>query len=194
VLDSFAGSGTTGHAVLDLNRADNGSRRFLEIEMDEDVCKTAALVRTRRVVEGYTYVKSGGGKENVEGLGGGFRYCTLSSPLYDEEGSIADEVRFLDLAAHVYFAETGEPLPKRAKSKSPLLGIHNGTAVYLFYNGILGDKSVGGGNVLTGKTLAALPAHDGTRVVYGEGCRFSAARLKRERITFKQIPYQIKTG
>ncbi len=194
VVDSFVGSGTTGHAVLRLNGEDRGNRRFLVIEMDAEICGAITRERLRRVVEGYEYARPDGTMQHVDGLGSGFRYCTLGSPLFSEDGSITDEVRFPDLAAHVYFTETGEPLPKRASAKSPLLGVHNETAVYLLYNGVLGDKSVDGGNVLTGRTLAALPPHDGPRVIYGEGCRFSPARLKRERVTFRQIPYEIKVG
>jgi hypothetical protein len=66
--------------------------------------------------------------------------------------------------------------------------------VYLLFNGIMGDKSVGGGNVLTNEILRRLPAHEGTKVVYGEGCRLGAARLKREGIVFRQIPYEIKVS
>ena len=103
-------------------------------------------------------------------------------------------VRFADLARHVYFSETGEPLPKeRISAKTPLLGVHHGRAVYLLYNGILKDKSVDGGNVLTSATLEHLPAHEGPKVVYAAGCRFSKARLEREGITFKQTPYAIRT-
>jgi len=65
-------------------------------------------------------------------------------------------------------------------------------AVYLLYNGILGDRSVNGGNILTTKTLALLPRHDGPKVVYAAGSRLSNQRLKRENITFKQSPYAIK--
>jgi hypothetical protein len=108
-------------------------------------------------------------------------------------GNIRAGVTFNELAAHVYFAETGEPLPKRNSGKTPLLGVHNGKAVYLLFNGILGDRSFGGGNVLTNPVLKALPAHDGPRVIYGEGCRLGAARLKRDGIVFKQIPYGIRT-
>ncbi|NJD37757.1 MAG: site-specific DNA-methyltransferase, partial [Geobacter sp.] len=74
----------------------------------------------------------------------------------------------------------------------PLLGIHNNTAYYLLYNGILGDKRPDGGNVLTSKVLALLPPHNGPKVIYGESSRFSAERLKLEGITFKQTPYDIK--
>jgi site-specific DNA-methyltransferase (adenine-specific)/adenine-specific DNA-methyltransferase len=185
ILDSFAGSGTTGHAVLAQNKADGGNRRFILIEMEETIAQTVTAHRIRKAIEGY-------GDTPV--LGGGFRYCRLGQPLFDEAGNIAGEVGFDDLAAHVYFAETGQPLPRRNGKASPLLGVHEGTAVYLLYNGILGDKRVNGGNVLTGPVLATLAAHDGPRVIYGEGNRFSRTRLKREGITFKQIPYEIKVG
>ena len=77
--------------------------------------------------------------------------------------------------------------------RSPFIGIHNQTAYYLLFNGILGDKRPDGGNILNSRVLAHLPPHDGPRVVFGDGCRFGAARLKSEGVTFKQIPYQIKT-
>lgn len=223
VLDSFAGSGTTGHAVLKMNAAarrgdlqspspEAGSRpqetnvredeagavanrrsldrRFILVEMDEKIAPDITRERVRRVAEGYTNAKG----EKVPGLGGGFRYARLGETLFDEHGRINEEkVRFADLARHVYFTETGEPLPKeRVSAKTPLLGIHHGRAVYLLYNGILKDRSVDGGNVLTSGTLAHLPAHDGPKVVYAAGCRFSKARLEREGITFKQTPYAVR--
>jgi hypothetical protein len=184
VLDSFAGSATTGHAVLQLNKEDGGNRRFILVEMEERISREITAGRLKRVINGYG---------DTPGLGGGFRYCTLGEPLFDEHGQIRDGVKFGDLAHHVFFTETGEPLPKPNTKTSPLLGAHNGRAVYLLFNGILGDKSVNGGNVLTSRTLALLPPHDGERVVYGTACRLSPARLKRERITFRQIPYEIKT-
>jgi hypothetical protein len=115
--------------------------------------------------------------------------------LFDEHGQVCREVRFADLARHVFFTETGEPLPKATNGKkSPLLGVCRGTAYYLLFNGIMGDKRPDGGNVLTGKLLADLPQHDGPKVILGEGCRLGSARLKRERIIFKQIPYGIKVS
>lgn len=195
ILDSFAGTGTTGHAVLAANAADGGSRRFILVEMESEIAETVTTQRLQHAIQGFE-TANGNKVSKVPALSGGFRYCRLGKPLFDEAGNIASEVGFDDLAAHVYLAETGQPLPRRrGKAKtSPLLGVHNGTAVYLLYNGILGDKRVNGGNVLTGPVLATLPAHDGPRVIYGEGCRLGRARLKREGITFNQIPYEIKVG
>jgi len=191
ILDSFAGSGTTGHAVLAMNRTDGGNRRFLLVEMDEKVCRNVTAQRLRHVIEGYER-HEGGRKEMAQGLGGGFRYCTLGEPLFDEAGNIRENVKFPELAAHIFFAETGSPIPKQASGKTPFLGVHNGKAVYLLFNGVLGDKSVKGGNVLTNEVLRHLPNHAGTKVVYGEGCRLGAARLKREGVVFRQIPYEIR--
>lgn len=195
VLDSFAGSGTTGHAVLAANKADGGSRRFILVEMEPDICEHVTAQRLTRVIHGYEAINGNGGKK-VEGLGGGFRFCKLSHPIFDENGQIHPEVRFADLAAHVFFTETGEPIPKRPNGKrpSPLIGVCNGTAYYLLFNGVLGDKRPDGGNVLTGRILDELPDHDGPKVVYGEGCRLSPSRLKRMNITFKQVPYEIKVS
>lgn len=192
VLDSFAGTGTTGHAVLDANSEDGGTRQFILIEMDDDVCKGIAHERIKAAIDGYT-CKSGKGKGSpVQGLGSGLTYAKLAAPLFSEDGSIAHEVKFADLAAHVHFIETGSPIPERASGKTPLLGIQDGVAIYLLYNGVLGDKRVNGGNVLTTPVLNSLPAHDGPKVIYGEGCRLGAQRLRREGIVFKQIPYEIK--
>jgi hypothetical protein len=205
-LDSFCGSGTTAHAVLELNHEDGGNRRFITIEMDADTCQNIAACRLVKAVSGYTRQTRESGP--VEGLGGGFRFCKLSHPIFDENGQINGEVRFADLAAHVFFTETGEPIPKRpnGKNPSPLIGVCNGTAYYLLFNGVLGDKRPNGGNVLTSRILAELPgfagkplrpgepAHAGPKVIYGEGSRLGAARLKREGVTFKQVPYEIKVS
>lgn len=198
VLDSFAGSGTTGHAVLKMSAAapEGGARRFILVEMDEQIAPDITRERVRRVAEGYTNAKG----EAVVGLGGGFRYVRLGDQLFDEHGRINEtKVRFADLARHVYFSETGEPLPKeRISAKTPLLGVHHGRAIYLLYNGILKDKSIGGGNALCRETLQAIEeinaSHEGIAqtVVYGTSQRLSPARLKRNSFTFKQIPYHLR--
>jgi hypothetical protein len=161
--------------------------------MEEKVCRNVAAQRLTRVIQGYERV-NGEKARKVEGLGGGFRYCRLDKGLFDEMGNISSEVKFGDLAAHIFFTETGMPIPKRTNGRSPLLGIAKGTAYYLLFNGILGDKRADGGNVLTSKVLANLAEHNGPKVVFGEGCRLGRARLKREGITFKQIPYEIKVS
>ena len=190
VLDSFAGSGTTGHAVLKLNKQDEGSRRFVLIELEPKIARDITTVRVNRVAQGFLQANG----ETIEGLGGGFRYCQLSEPLFDEHGQIRSTVKFADLARHVYFSETGEPLPRERVTKSPLVGVCRGVAVYLLFNGILGDESKSGGNVLTRAILARLPVFDGPKVIYGAGCLLGSERLRIERITFRQTPYEVKVS
>lgn len=192
ILDSFSGSGTTGHAVLKLNQSEPNEeqRRFILIEIEPKVSQEITAERVRRVAEGYTNAKG----EHVEGLGGGFRYCELGEPLFDENGKIRETVGFADLARHVYFSETGEPLPRERVTKSPFLGACRGVGVYLLYNGILGDQSANGGNVLTRAVLAQLPPFDGQKVIYCAGCLLGRDRLQAERIIIRQTPYEIKVS
>jgi hypothetical protein len=188
VLDSFGGSGTTAHAVMQVNATDGGNRRFILVEMDTKIAREITSARIRRVAHGYKNAKG----EDIEGLGGGFRFCTLGEPIFDQNRRIQPSVRFADLARHVYLTETGEPLPRERVGKSPLLGVHHGVGIYLLYNGILADKSPDGGNVLTTHTLGFLPPHDGPKIVYGNACRLGELRLRREGITFKQLPHKLR--
>jgi hypothetical protein len=131
------------------------------------------------------------------GLGSGFRFCTLGEPLFDADGNVSPAVTFPDLAAHVFFCETGSPIPRRATGETPLIGAFQGRAIYLLHNAeAVGVASANAGNVLTGAALDALPLAEpdfsGARIVYGEGCTVPDERLARLGVTFKQIPYQIE--
>lgn len=192
VLDSFAGSGTTAHAVCKFNAAqpDLPQRHFILIEMQSEIARTITAERVRRVAQGYTNAAG----EKVAGLGGGFRFCELGQPLFDEGRKIPEAIRFADLARHVYFSETGEPLTREHVPATPLLGVCRGVAVYLLYNGILGDKSAAGGNVLTRAVLASLPPSSATRVIYCAGCLLGRDRLAAENIVVRQTPYEIKVS
>ncbi len=192
ILDSFAGSGTTGHAVLKMNVAtpDAPARRFIMAEMDPAIAQNITRERVRRVAEGYSNAKG----EEVPGLGGGFRFCQLGDPLFDETGAIRPSVKFAELARHVYFTETGEPLPRERVPNTPFLGECRGVGIYLLFNGILGDKSTSGGNMLTRAVLAKLPKFDGPKVIYCSGCLLGRDRLAEEQIVIRQTPYEIKTS
>jgi len=192
VLDSFGGSGTTGHAVIKMNHAapDKEPRRFIMIEMEQKVVRDITAERVKRVAQGYTNANG----EKVEGLGGGFRFCELGDPLFDERGQIKPSVRFADLARHVYFTETGEPLPRERVPNIPFLGDCRGVGIYLLFNGILGDKSANGGNILTRGLLTQLPKFDGQKVIYCAGCLLGRDRLQAERILVRQTPYEIKVS
>ena len=186
ILDSFAGSGTTAHAILKQNSEDGGDRRFILVEMNEGISNHVTAKRVRHVSEGY--VDSKGTK--IKGLGGDFQFCTLSAePLFTSQGEIRDDVRFAQLAEFVWFTETGSgytanALDSRLRGNvefgaSPLLGVFEGRAIYLLYNGILKDKTLAGGNVLTGPVFDILPPFDGPKTIYAAAQRMGAPRLQR---------------
>ena len=183
VLDSFLGSGTTAAVAHKMGR------KYIGIEMG-DHARSHCLPRLQKVVAG----EQGGVSEFFDWKGGGgFRFCTLGEPAFDQHGRISTWVKFSTLAGYVWHFETGEPGSQQFDS--PLLGIHNCTAYYLLYNGILGDRRPAGGNVLTHAVLKAIEEicpHAGPKVIYGETTRLGAARLAAEGITFKQIPYDVK--
>jgi hypothetical protein len=194
ILDSFAGTGTTAHAVLKQNAEDGGNRRFILVEMDESIARDVTAERVKRVAQGYTNSKG----EKVEGLGGGFQFCKIGKALFDPRGHIDKDVRFAELANFVWFMETGMGLPpgraskRKADTSSPLLGVHEGRAVYLLYNGILKDRSIDGGNTLTTPLLEQLPPHDGPRVIYAARCAIGEERLRKLGIRFKHLPYDLR--
>ena len=180
ILDSFLGSGTTAAVAHKMNR------RYIGIEMG-DHAETHCQPRLKKVIEG----EQGGISKVVNWQsGGGFHYFRLGETIFDEYGSIHHNVKFAALAAHIWFCETRVPLASRVDS--PLLGIHNDTAYYLLYNGILGDRRPQSGNVLTQAVLDSLPKHNGRKIIYGEASRFGKPRLEAENIVFKQIPYDVR--
>ena len=184
VLDSFLGSGTTAAVAHKMGR------RYIGIEMGEHA-RTHCIPRLQKVIDG----EQGGISEAVGWKGGGgFRFCTLGQAAFDADGRINPEVRFGTLAAFIWHYETATPAANALNK--PRLGRHAGTAYYLLYNGILGDRRPQGGNVLTHAVLQMLNEqypHDGPKVIYGETTRLGDAKLAAEGVTFKQIPYDIKS-
>lgn len=180
VLDAFLGSGTTAAVAHKMNR------RYIGIEMG-DHAVTHCVPRLQKVIDG----EQGGISKAVNWQGGGgFRFYRLGETLFDEYEIIRPDINFLELAAHIWFTETKRPYS--GDGKSPLLGVHNGTAYYLLYNGILGDKKPQSGNVLSRKVMSILPPYDGPKVIYGERTLFGAAKMQQLQITFKHIPTEIK--
>lgn len=146
--------------------------------------------RARQAREPRLHQRQRGGVPGLSPEGGGFQFCTLSAePLFTPQGQIRDDVTFAQLAEFVWFAETGTGYS--GKADSPLLGMHEGRAIYLLYEGILKDKAVDGGNVLTAAVFAILPTFDGPKTIYAAACRLGAPRLQREQIAFKQTPYAL---
>ena len=186
VLDSFLGSGTTTAVAHKMGR------RWIGIEMGEHA-KTHCAVRMKKVVDG----EQGGISKAVKWQGGGgFRYYELGEAILNEDGSLTCDIPFDVMAAHVWFSETKTPF--MGGKKSTVLGVHEGTAYALLYNGILRDRSVNGGNVLTRKTLEVIQADLAGRdyekiVIYGEACRLMAPTLVSLKIEFRQTPYDLVT-
>lgn len=180
VLDSFLGSGTSAAVAHKMGR------RYIGIEMGEHAV-THVAPRMKQVVDG----EQGGISKSVEWQGGdGFRFYRLGEAVFDDTGKLNPNVKFPALAAHIWFTETRTSYTGQANL--PLLGIHEGVAYYLLYNGILGDKRPDSGNVLTMKVLNSIPEYEGEKVIYGEASRLGEVRLKELNITFKQTPYDIK--
>lgn len=180
ILDSFLGSGTTCAVAQKMGR------RYIGIEMGEHAI-THCVPRMKAVIDG----EQGGISKAVNwNGGGGYTFYDLGETIFDENGNINKEVDFKTLASHIWFTETKTPLSNF--EKSPLLGIHNGVAYYLLFNGILGDKKPDGGNVLTQKVFDSLPQFNGKKIIYGEATRMNTQKLKDNNIVFKQTPYDVK--
>ncbi len=191
ILDSFAGSGTTGHAVLDLNKEDGGNRKFILVEMEKNIAKNITAERVKRVAKGYSYKKPNGKIEKVAGLGGGFEYVELGESLFDKDGMISESVSFGEMASYVYFTETHTNWDKN-KSKGNYLGEFGENHYFLLFDGI-------GKNVLNRKFLKELKgpffakATKGKKkIIYADKCLLDDEVLEKNQIVFKQIPYQIK--
>lgn len=185
IMDSFLGSGSTAATALKMGR------RFIGVEMGEQAV-THCSPRLKKVIDGE---KTGISEvENWQG-GGGFRFYRLGSPIFTEEGQLQPDIRFSVLAAHIWFAETATPL-NIPQIPSPFLGVYKNHGYALLYNGVLGDKAISGGNVLTRKTLAMIRVAQGdftgVMTIYGERTALSETTLNNEKIEFKQTPYDVK--
>ncbi len=186
VLDSFAGSGTTAHAVLALNKADGGTRRFVLVEC-EDYANSITAERVRRVIRGVPTPKD---SDLNSGLGGTFSYFKLGQPMRQE--SILDGTNLPDyeaLASYVYFTATGEEFePKRVDRQAWFIGASRQYDVYLIYEPDLGKLK---DMALTLDVARALPADNRNKLVFAPTKYLDAEFLHRYRITFQQLPFQI---
>ena len=181
VLDSFLGSGTTAAVAHKMGR------RWVGVEMGEHA-RSYCIPRLKTVVAG----EQGGISKDVgwEG-GGGFTFYTLGERMFDDNEQINPAIGFAALASHIIFSETGKATTQR-QFDTPLIGEHEGSAYYLLYNGILGEKSAKGGNVLTKAVLKGLPPFDGPKIIYGEACLIPEEQHEDLGIVFRMTPYSIK--
>ena len=187
-MDAFLGSGTTAAVAHKMGR------RWLGVEMG-DHCKSLCLPRLKDVVDGSD--KTGVTKRYAWQGGGGFKFYELGEPMLDENGAISEGIDFDTLAAHIWWRETGSAWDVATRNGT-FLGVHDGIAYAMLYNGVLHDRSYAGGNVLTPKTMRIIREDIGAAkydrmIVYGECTKLSAAKLKEEKVEFRQTPYDIVT-
>ncbi len=177
VLDTFAGSGTTAHAVLKANKEDGGNRKFILVEM-MDYADSITAERVKRVIQGY-----GTGKQAVAGTGGSFSYYELGEPLMNGD-NLNEEVGTDKIREYVFFTETKCRLPEAHGDEPYYLGEHANNA-YCFYYEKDAVTTLNRDFLHTVKTKA-----DGY-VIYADLRTLSEEELERHHITFKKIPRDI---
>lgn len=187
ILDSFAGSGTTGQAVIALNKEDEGNRRFILIEM-EDYANTITAERVRRVIKGVSKAKD---KALQKGLGGTFSYFELGKPI--EMANILsgkDLPSYLDLARYIFFTATGEKLDERQiKEDKFFVGESQNYQVFMFYQP---DAKFLRSTALTLERVEQLGAYkDKRRLVFAPTKYLDQEFLDKYRIDFAQLPFEI---
>ena len=176
ILDSFAGSGTTAHAVLNMNKTDGGKRKFILIEM-MDYADTLTAERVKRVINGY-----GEGKKAVEGTGGGFTFYELGDTLLDGE-YLNENVPIEKIRSYVYFTETKQAVTDK-EDEPYFLGEYFDTAYYFYY-----DKNEV--TTLDREFLHTVKTNAESYVIYADKCILSDEELEKFHITFKKIPRDI---
>ena len=177
ILDSFAGSGTTAHAVLNMNKSDGGNRKFILVEM-MDYAETITAERVRRVINGY-----GEGKNAVEGTGGSFSFYELGEPLLIGEnlnGSVGAE----KIREYVWFTETKLPYTPIASENPYYLGTNKNAAYYFYYE----PQRI---TVLDHQFLSGIRERGETTVIYADRCAIGSEKLSELGILFKKIPRDI---
>ena len=179
ILDSFAGSGTTAHAVLNMNKADGGNRKFILVEM-MDYADSITAERVKRVIDGY-----GEGKKAVEGTGGNFSYYELGPVLLQADGNLNEEVGAQKIREYVYYMETKESLPAEQPADEPyFMGLCRNTAYYFYYE----RDSV---TTLDYAFLSTIKTKAEGYTIYADLCAIPQETLRKYNITFKKIPRDI---
>lgn len=175
ILDSFAGSGTTAQAVLNLNKQDGGHRKFILVEM-EDYAENTTAERARRVIKGY-----GEDKKTVEGTGGDFAFYELGQPLFNKDGNLNEAVGTDKIREYIWYSETHSPYTKH---DGYLLGSHNTADYYFYYEP---DRFT----TLCHDTLNIVTQEAEQYIIYADICTLSQEELTALHIIFKKIPRDI---
>lgn len=172
ILDSFAGSGTTAHAVLNLNKEDGGNRKFILVEM-EDYAESITAERVKRVINGYS---------DKEGTGGDFSFYELGQTLFDENHYLNEDVAIEKIREYVWYSETKELY--RKQEEPYLLGTKRDTAYYFYY-----EKD--GLTALDETFLRMLKTKASQYVIYADVCLLDEKIMDKYHIVFKKIPRDI---
>lgn len=176
ILDSFAGSGTTAHAVLNLNKEDEGNRKFILVEM-EDYADDITAERVKRVIKGY-----GQEKKEVEGTGGDFSYYELGKSLFDSNNNLNEEVDLNKILEYVWYSETKSPYKKQEEEH--LLGTKEDTAYYFYY---IKEEIT----TLDLEYLRKIKTKASQYIIYADNCLLDKKILEKYHIIFKKIPRDI---
>lgn len=174
VLDSFAGSGTTAHAVLKLNKQGGGNRKFILVEM-MDYAETITAERVRRVIDGYG---------SVEGTGGSFSFYDLGETLLNGNQTINEAVPTQKIREYVYYMDTKQPIPPLDADDPYKLGVYNDTAFYFYY-----EKERA--TTLSHEFLATIRTQAEGYIIYADINALSEDDIRRYNIVFKKIPRDI---
>ncbi|EEV23917.1 DNA (cytosine-5-)-methyltransferase [Enhydrobacter aerosaccus SK60] len=177
ILDSFAGSGTTAHAVLNINKQDGGNRKFILIEL-EDYANDITAERVKRVIRGY-----GNGKNAIAGTGGDFNFYTLGQSLLDDERNLNIEMPMDAVCSYIWYTETHTAYEKGEQSL-PLLGVYENTAYYLNY--IPNEVTT-----LDRQFLKNIDVKANQYVIYADNCLLPKELMQKYNIIFKKIPRDI---
>ena len=178
ILDSFAGSGTTAHAVLNMNKADGGNRKFILVEM-MDYADTITAERVKRVIDGY-----GEGKNAVGGTGGDFTFYDLGPALLLPDGNLNEDVETERIREYVWYMETKSPYTPFENGNPYYLGAARDTGYYFYY-----EKDAV--TTLNHQFLATITEKAEHYLIYADLCAIPDEEMKRYNITFKKIPRDI---
>lgn len=180
ILDSFAGSGTTAHAVLNLNKQDGGNRKFIIIEM-EDYAENITAERVKRVINGFASTSSAA----VEGTGGSFDFYELGQPMFDEGGNLNENVGIGKMRQYVFYTETKSAFEESEHTDNRhFLGKFNDTAYYFNYE----PNTV---TTLDHAFLASMKTKAEQYVVYADNCLLTRDFMTKHHLIFKKIPRDI---
>lgn len=189
ILDSFAGSGTTAHAVLNLNQQDGGNRKFILIEM-EDYANTITAERVKRVINGYGSPPTSKGEAKnskwVEGTGGSFDFYELGLPLFDDNQNLNEQVGIEKIREYIWFSETRTAFSPSLEGleEAYLLGKKDATVYYFIYEK---DQLT----TLDFDALQLIKTKGEQYVIYADNCLLPKDFMAKNNIIFKKIPRDI---